>query len=1752
MLLLSRSKSQAKGSGNGLYNGINGLLFGFLLGLFLIPAITLANPTGGVITGGSAQISTSSANTVQINQTSDKAMINWQSFNVGSHETVKFQQPSASSMTLNRVNPENGVSSIYGKVQANGRIIISNPAGIWFGPTARVDVAGLIATTAGINDTDFLAGRYSFQQVPGWYGSVINEGIIVTSQAGLVALVGSGVVNNGYIEANLGNVVLASGNSYTIHFSGNSLIEFAVDSEIVGPALDQHGEVLSSAITNAGVIKADGGKVLMTAHTVSDVLDHTINNTGVVEVKSVAMKNGEIILDGGNGLVEVSGQLVASGSEQNQTGGNISVTGKVVALTGNAEVDVSGDQGGGAVLIGGGAHGEGELSNANYVYMGSNATINADAVTQGNGGTVVLWSDLGTKFYGNITARGGSISGNGGWVETSGKAYLDAMGLVTASASNGTAGSWLLDPSNVTISTATTNNGSFDGGSPNEFTTTANNARANVDTINASLNAGTSVTILTTPGGGQAGNITVTDAISKTSGAEATLTLDAVGTINVNADIISTSDALNVILTALNDIQVGVNGTATITTNGGDFTADAANDFIMSNGTGTNVGTINAGAGKVNIAANTDAAGGQDFNMRTNSSISTTSSASDAILVSVNTASGGTGSAILNSMTTGDGGGITVQTDTGGNITGTDITYSAGTLDVGTGTITLTTPQNTGNNIGTSGSPVQISAGTINGITGAAGFFVTNIGTDSLSLGSIDVTDELVLTSTSSAGIIDSGPVTVPGVLTITAGTSQDITLNAVGNDITTLEIISGNNVTIVDANGISFDTSTISGDLDVTTSTGNITQANDITVTGNVTLAAGSNDIVLDDQNNNFTQVTITSANNATIRVTEGLEIGNATATTSLSFTADEAITQAASTTIIVPTLTVVTRNASGAAITLDNTGNDADTIDIGSRNNTGGSIAPGAITYRDLDGFDILAADSSSTVTLIGGGAITQSASIDGGTLIVKTLNDSGAAITLGDSSNDFDTITLQTRNAADTADVGGAILFRDTDAVDIANVQTSSTFTLQAHGAITQSGAMTIGGVATFTGTSGTTDFFLASAANDLSLTPVFNASGGSLRDIELRNISATATFPTLPTGLRNLTLIYDNTAIDLTALTLTGTLSLTAGGDVTQSGTVSVNGNSTFNVGSSNDVTLEDASNDFNTILITAANNVSLVDVDNINFGVSNVSGTLDVVSGNTISDSGTMSVTGVATFDAGLTRNIILDEAANDFSTIVIVAGNTVTLADANDLDMGASTVNGNLTVTTGGVFSDSGNITVNGGNGLTTTTVGGMVLDSAGNQIPELDLTNTGGGDISLVTTTSLQINAYSATGASETVFTTSGTFDVQNGVTITTNDEQLTISANDLDLSGSGALNSGTGQLSINEITASGSIGLGDTAGTMTISPAELQRISTNQLSLITSSNGSIVVDGISATNSANVTEVVLDATAGTLGEITFENNPSTLNALNVKADNGVIVSVDVTTVSGSLVINADMDGSPATSDALQLSADLTSATTMSLSASTGGILLNGDVALTSNGNMTINDDINGLSSVSLDSGSSGNINILGAVGNDTRLDNITIVNANNVTANQSISADTFDQLNGSGVTTFSGSGLNLIGNQSIKTNRFVGRIDVNRLTIDLTTGQITGAIDGSAGVSGILKITVLNKLYPKTIYFNGIDIYLVFFPNVSPENTNYYTINPLLSSLPTGVTMRGDEEFLTLLKKISDGCVALGDNIELCGDWS
>jgi filamentous hemagglutinin family protein len=463
---------------------------------------TLANPTGGEITGGSAAISGEGTKTVTVTQTSNTTTINWTGFSIDSGETVTFIQPGSSSIAVNRVTGTDA-SAIYGTLTANGKVYLINPNGILFSRDAQVNVGGIVASTLDISANDLLAGNYTFSGSS--TATVSNAGTIAATDGGYVVLLGKQVSNSGTISADSGTVVLGAGSQITLDFDGDGLLGLTVDSAVLGALAENSGTVY-----------------LLSAAAADTVAGTVVNNSGTIRAQSVAEVNGTIVLNGGsNGTAANSGILDASGRDGGETGGTVKVLGETVNLADGTSINVSGDAGGGTALIGGNYQGGGAEQRATATTVAVGATINADAVTVGDGGTVVVWSDGTTGFAGKISARGGSESGDGGSVETSGKSKLtvaDTAGVNTL-ATNGATGEWLLDPADFTIAAS--------GG---DMTGAA--LSVNLETNSVTIKSGDGAV---NPDG--SGDINIEDAISWS--ADTTLTLEAENDIHINADISS-------------------------------------------------------------------------------------------------------------------------------------------------------------------------------------------------------------------------------------------------------------------------------------------------------------------------------------------------------------------------------------------------------------------------------------------------------------------------------------------------------------------------------------------------------------------------------------------------------------------------------------------------------------------------------------------------------------------------------------------------------------------------------------------------------------------------------------------------------------------------------------------------------------------------------------------------------------------------------------------------------------------------------------------------------------------------------------------------------------------------------------------------------------------------------------------------------------------------------------------------------------
>ncbi|MEY8876656.1 MAG: filamentous hemagglutinin N-terminal domain-containing protein, partial [Leptothrix sp. (in: b-proteobacteria)] len=550
-----------------------------------VPAQVL--PSGMQVVNGQASATLSGA-TLTVRNSPD-TILNWGSFSIGAQNAVRFEQNSAQSQVLNRVTG-NDPSAILGSLSSNGRVWLLNPNGVLFGAGARVDVAGLVVSTLNLNDADWLAGRYRFSgSAP---AAVLNRGELRSSLGGRVVLLGGRVENQGDISAPGGQIVLAGGEQVELVDTGAPNLSVRLGVAAAGAVLNAgrieaaggHIDIHAASVNQQGIVRADAlaqgpaGQIVLRA---TDQLElGAASRTG-----AAGPDGGSVMLDGGANT-RVSGALQAVG--RTGQGGRLTLLGDTIDLRDGAALDVSGASGGGQALIGGGAQGrDPTLRNASYLRLAPGARVSADALRSGDGGRIVLWSDLATRAYGSLSAHGGLLGGAGGWIETSG-GWLDVrLANLDLSAPAGRAGVWLLDPFNILITDQTQ-----DSNVTTDFTATGNDATISSASLAAALNRGVQVVVSTagSGSGNQAGDISVTNAnINVTSLSPGSLTLIA------DRDIVFTNAHISSF-----GSTAGVSGSLPVTLTAGRSGVGGvsiSNSTIFTSGGNLNIGGFGTGLG---------------------------------------------------------------------------------------------------------------------------------------------------------------------------------------------------------------------------------------------------------------------------------------------------------------------------------------------------------------------------------------------------------------------------------------------------------------------------------------------------------------------------------------------------------------------------------------------------------------------------------------------------------------------------------------------------------------------------------------------------------------------------------------------------------------------------------------------------------------------------------------------------------------------------------------------------------------------------------------------------------------------------------------------------------------------------------------------------------------------------------------------------------------------------------------------------
>ena len=254
---------------------------------------------------GGAQVNINQAsNSMTITSTSTASVMSFLSFNVGSNASVNIMLPSTDSRMLNKVTG-NSPSNIFGGINCDkGLWVIVNTNGIYFAPSARVNVDNMVASTLDISTNNFVNGNYIFEHRAGsTYAQVLNEGRIDGNNIGLM---GSAVQNAGIILAKAGAVHLASGDKTTVSFDRRGLIGVEINKNTSGEVVDMKGAKVEDAVANSG--KIEGVQVVMSAKTARNIFKNAVNQTGMVKATGIVEEGGVIRIVANNN-VSVSGTM---------------------------------------------------------------------------------------------------------------------------------------------------------------------------------------------------------------------------------------------------------------------------------------------------------------------------------------------------------------------------------------------------------------------------------------------------------------------------------------------------------------------------------------------------------------------------------------------------------------------------------------------------------------------------------------------------------------------------------------------------------------------------------------------------------------------------------------------------------------------------------------------------------------------------------------------------------------------------------------------------------------------------------------------------------------------------------------------------------------------------------------------------------------------------------------------------------------------------------------------------------------------------------------------------------------------------------------------------------------------------------------------------------------------------------------------------------------------------------------------------
>ncbi len=1484
-----------------------GRLIAFLLALSLLnPSLALGLPQGAEVESGDASFEQPNEVTLNIT-TSDQVIINWQSFSIGGNETVNFIQPAVTSIALNRVLGGE-MSQIAGALNANGAVIIVNPAGINFAPTSQVQVAALVASSLNIASSDFLSSHYRFARdgtEP--VGVVVNQGKILAVQNGYLLLLGGAVENTGTLTAEMGTVMLASGDAATLTVTEDKTVSVIVDKATQEKVTTADGSAVKDAVSNTGAISASGGTVKLNAETLANVFESAVNQAGEIEADSFVKYNGVIELVSNSGKVVQSGKVHADGTFDNPDAGHLLISGSETVQSGTATAD--------AFDLGKAGKVEVYSQKGTWLLGGSLTSAKVNGF-RGEGGTVLVnaWDgDTALDYGATIDVSAGAFEGDAGFIELSAKNTVGWNGRMKGHAASGWQGARLLiDPEDIVIN----NGGATNPAVPNNATGTPDVAfndagdGGNPDTTTIDVDdvVGFSQLFLQATR-----DITLDSALTMNANGSvrwearrnitinANLTTSGTGTISLFADIegngtgdlivgdnVTISTANQDISLQGNTIGLSTTGTSVNSGSGHVFLSQSANQTI---GIGAGAGTFSITDGEIDRITTT----GFLY-------IGNTDKTSGAM--ALDTVSAGAKSLVLNSGSTIDVSGFSSTgnlslfslgaiTDNGGN---SGASLDARTFADAGAAITLDHAANDFDTVLLLSRNLADNA--------AASGAVTYTDADGFNVDAITTTGDVTLTSV--AGDInddaDDNNIDITGAtLTLTA--------NAAGAGIGT-----GNGSLDTDATSLTLDVGSGGANMDdygsvilnastfATNASLGIAVSDHLTVAGNLALS-GTGTIALvadwlDDAVGDFTintGVTISTVNGSIdlegddfiINGTGAINAGSGDVTivpaTAISvgigtgagdFSVSDAEIDAITTTGV---LTIGEANTAGA-VTIDE-------VTAGAKNVW---IAANSTINDDDDTGDAIA--TTGTLTLVSNGAIgglggAQGLNIDVGTFNVNatggnnvTITDSGTnggttlnsvvtggagAIAYTLSSGDMLLGAVSTTgNVALTATTGDINDTGDNGDTDI----TGATLTLTANASGKGIGA-------------GADSFWVKTDATALTL----NVGSGGAKIVDIGAVTLNASTLATNAGL-NIRPFNGLTVAGNQAATGTGTIQFHADDDADGAGTFTLNTGVAI---STADQGIDILAADF---VINGSGTINS-GAGNINITPKQAGGTIGVGSG-----AGTMSVsdaeidaittTGFLFLGNGDTGAMVIDGVTADAKNIGLITNSTINDSD----DSGDAIVTtGTLELTSNGIIGG-----VNGAQGLNID-VGTFVVNSTGgNNVTVTDSGANGGTTLNSV-----------ATGGAGTFAFTQAAGDMLLGSITTTGNVALTATTgniNDTAADGDTDITGATLTLTAN---ASGK-GISDGYGGGLYTDA-------TSLTLNVGSGGAFVVDIVSATLNAStlaenaslrvyafsdLTIAGDQATTGT-GTLTFFADDNNNGSGTFTINTGVTVSTQYDTIS-------------------------------------------------------------------------------------------------------------------------------------------------------------------------------------------------------------------------------------------------------------